>query len=59
LFRSGDNIRLDVLGWSVPAAFVDDNGYALSDHAPVAATYRWQLIPHPPSPEARRSVDSG
>lgn len=46
LFRSGDNVRLDVLGWSVPAAFVDDNGYALSDHAPVAATYRWQLIPH-------------
>ena len=45
LFRSGDNIRLDVLGWSVPAAFVDDNGYALSDHAPVVATYLWQLIP--------------
>jgi endonuclease/exonuclease/phosphatase family metal-dependent hydrolase len=59
LFRSGDTIRLDVLGWSVPAAFVDDNGYALSDHAPVAVTYRWQLIPYPSSPEPRRSADSG
>jgi len=51
LFRSGDNIRLDVIDWSIPAAFVDDNGYALSDHAPVAATYLWQIIPYPPAPE--------
>jgi len=58
LFRSGDDIRLDVLGWSVPAAFVDDNGYVLSDHAPVAVTYLWQVIPYPPSPEPPRSVGS-
>jgi len=59
LFRSGDTIRLDVLDWSVPTAFVDDNGYALSDHAPVAVTYRWQLIPYSSSPELRSSADSG
>ena len=50
LFRSGDNIRLDVLGWSVPATFVDDNGHTLSDHAPVAVTYHWKVIPAPSSP---------
>ncbi len=58
LFRSGDNIRLDVLDWSIPAAFVDDNGHALSDHVPIAATYRWQVIPYPPSHEPLRSVGS-
>ena len=58
LYRSGDSIRLDVLDWSVPAAFVDDNGHPLSDHAPVAVTYLWQLIPYLSSLEPRRSADS-
>jgi hypothetical protein len=57
LFRSGDNIHLDVLGWSVPTSFVDDNGYALSDHAPVVVTYLWQRIPDPSSPESRHSTN--
>jgi len=58
MFRSGRNIRLDAVSWSVPAAFVDKHGVALSDHEPVAVTYLWQIIPYPSSPEPRRSVDS-
>lgn len=58
LFRSGDNVHLDVLDWSIPAVFIDDNGHALSDHAPVAATYLWQVVPYPPSPELRRRAGS-
>ncbi|MEA2094729.1 MAG: endonuclease [Pseudomonadota bacterium] len=44
LFRSGRNIRLDAVSWSVPATFVDKHGVALSDHEPVAVTYLWQTI---------------
>lgn len=46
LFRSGGSIQLNVLGWSVPAEFVDGEGNALSDHAPVVVTYHWEYIPH-------------
>jgi endonuclease/exonuclease/phosphatase family metal-dependent hydrolase len=44
LFRSGRNIQLDAVSWSVPTTFVDKQGVALSDHEPVAVTYLWKTI---------------
>lgn len=43
LYRSGTNLHLAPIGWTVPEQFVDEVGNDLSDHQPVAVTFDWSL----------------
>ncbi len=44
LFRSGDDLTLEVEDWQVEAAaFVDDDGVPLSDHEAISARFVWEL----------------
>jgi endonuclease/exonuclease/phosphatase family metal-dependent hydrolase len=48
LFRNNDQLRLTPRAWRLAAGFRDARGRPLSDHDPVAVTFRWQT----PSPLA-------
>ena len=56
LFRSGRNVRLDVLDWFVSPAFVDAQDRALSDHSPVGVRYLWRVNKPVPAAISRRSA---
>lgn len=43
LFRSGDDLTIEVTEWSVETAFVDDDEAPLSDHEAIAARFAWQV----------------
>jgi endonuclease/exonuclease/phosphatase family metal-dependent hydrolase len=45
LFKSGQNVRLTPRAWRLATGFRDANGRALSDHEPVAVSFRWQTMP--------------
>lgn len=42
LFRSSEDLQLEVLDWDQEEAFVDETGGALSDHDAISAQLRWQ-----------------
>ena len=49
-FRSSDSLRLTPLHWEVQEGFIDDSGTPLSDHDPIAMTFRWEVLATNPGP---------